>query len=228
MRVFFGFGDAQILVILFGKHIGEDVFEFFGREQIAQPGPGLFILGHGHEGEIFWARWVAKFLEIGFDEGAGGFAGAVGAEIEEDHGVIVADYGAWGCGLALRGFRVDDGGNDKFVGDAFLVAGADGGDEIGEFRIGVAVNHGTVRFFDALPAIVAVHGVVAADDGGDLADAVLAHFLFEGAQEINAAIRRGVAAVHEAVDEDARDFVFRGPCAAARRDVRCGSGRRRR
>ena len=72
------------------------------------------------------------------------------------------------------------------------------------------MNHGAVGFLDALPAIVAVHGVVAADDGGNLADAVFAHFLFERAQEIDAAIGRGVAAVHEAVDENARDFIFAG------------------
>ena len=80
-------------------------------------------------------------------------------------------------------------GNDKFVGDAFFVARAHGRDGIGEFRVGLAVHHRAVGFFDAFPAIVAVHGVVAADDGGDLPDAVFAHFLFERAQEIYAAIR---------------------------------------
>ena len=167
-------------------------------------------MGHGDKREIFRPRGIAEFLEIGFDEGASGFAGAVGAEIKENHGVIVANHRARDCGFAGRGFRGDDGGNDKFVGDAFFVARADGGDGIGEFRIGVALNHGTVRFFDTLPAVVAVHGVVAADDGGDLADAVFAHLLFERAKEINTAIRRSVAAVHEAVDENALDLIFAG------------------
>ena len=81
----------------------------------------------------------------------------------------------------MRGFRGDDRGNDKLVGDAFFIAGAHGGDGIGEFRIGIAVHHRAVGFFDALPAIVAIHGVVAADDSGDLADAVFAHLLFESA-----------------------------------------------
>ncbi len=167
-------------------------------------------MGGGDEEEIFRARGIGKFLEAGFDEGAGGFAGAVGAEIEEDHGVVVADHAARDGWFSRRGFGGDYGGDDEFVGDAFFVAGADGGDGIGEFRVGFAVDHGAIGFFDAVPAIVAVHGVVAADDGGDLADAVFAHFLFERLEEFDAAVGRSVAAVGEAVDEDALDFIFAG------------------
>jgi hypothetical protein len=87
----------------------------------------------GDDEKIFWARGVGKFFEAGFDEGASGFAGAVGAEVEEDHGVVVADYAARECGFSGRGFGGDDGGDHEFVRDAFFVACADGGDGIGEF-----------------------------------------------------------------------------------------------
>ena len=167
-------------------------------------------MGGGDEEKIFRARRIGKFLEVRFDQGACGFAGAVGAEIEKDYGVVIADHAARDGGFSGRGLRGDDGGDDEFVGDAFFVAGADGGERIGEFCIGFAVGHGAIGFFDAIPAIVAVHGIVAADDGGDLADAVLAHFLFERLQKIDAAVGRGVAAVYEAVNEDARDFIFAG------------------
>ena len=76
------------------------------------------------------------------------------------------------------------------------------------FDFCVAVHHRAVGFFDALPAIVAIHRVVAAADAGDLAHAIFANFLFELAQKIDAAFGRRVAPVHEAVDENFCDFVF--------------------
>src|SRR6202040_4206517 len=74
------------------------------------------------------------------------------------------------------------------------------------FRI--TVNDCAVGFFDALPAIVAVHGVVAAADGGDLTHAQFAHLLFELTEKIYSAVGRSVAPVHEAVDENIFDFIF--------------------
>ncbi len=47
-----------------------------------------------------------------------------------------------------------------------------------EFRA-VAEGHGAVRLLDARPAVVAVHRVVAAADGGDLPDADLLHLRFD-------------------------------------------------
>src|SRR5271154_1741951 len=70
------------------------------------------------------------------------------------------------------------------------------------------MNDCAVGFFDALPAIVAVHGVVAAADGGDLAHAELAHLLLELAEEIYSAVGGSVAPVHKAVDENILDFIF--------------------
>ena len=70
------------------------------------------------------------------------------------------------------------------------------------------MDHGAIGLLDALPAIVAVHRVVAAADAGDLAHAVLAHLLLELAQEVDAAVGRRVAAVHEAVDENVLHLVF--------------------
>ena len=70
------------------------------------------------------------------------------------------------------------------------------------------MNDGAIGFFDAFPAVVAVHGVVTSADARDAADAELAHFLFELAKKIYAAFGRSVAPVHEAVDENILDFIF--------------------
>ena len=92
----------------------------------------------------------------------------------------------------------------------FLIARANGRDWIAEFRFRIAMHHRAIRFLDALPAIIAIHGVVTAADGCDLPNSVLAHFLLELPQKIDAAIGRRVAAVHKAVDKNALDFIFAG------------------
>ena len=72
------------------------------------------------------------------------------------------------------------------------------------------MNHRAIGELDALPAIVAIHGVVAADERGDFADAELAHFLLQLLDEVAAAVRRRVAAVHEAMDKDVFHFLLLG------------------
>src|ERR1700761_4133271 len=69
------------------------------------------------------------------------------------------------------------------------------------------MDESAVGALDALPAIVAIHGVVAAGHGGDLA-AELAELLFEPRDVVDAAVGRRVAAVHETVDENFFNFGF--------------------
>ena len=99
---------------------------------------------------------------------------------------------------------------DEFVGDVLFVAALERGDRIVGAGFGFAMNQRAVGQLDALPAIVAVHRVVAADERGDFADLQLAHFLLELAHEVAAAVRRSVAAVHEAVDENFLDLLLLG------------------
>ncbi len=70
------------------------------------------------------------------------------------------------------------------------------------------MHHGAIGFLDALPAIVAVHCVIAAADAGDLPHAVLAHLLLELPQEVDAAVGRRVPPVHEAVHENVPHLVL--------------------
>ena len=41
---------------------------------------------------FFGRGGIDEFVEAGLDERASHFAGAVGAEVEEDHGVVIADH----------------------------------------------------------------------------------------------------------------------------------------
>ena len=60
---------------------------------------------------------------------------------------------------------------------------------------------------DAFPAIVAVHGVIAAHDRRNLADAQLAHLLLQLAHVFLPAVRWRVPAIHEAMHKDLFDLV---------------------
>lgn len=59
-------------------------------------------------------------------------------------------------------------------------------------------GHQIVSLLNAIPTVVAVHGVVAANDRGDAAFAQRGKFVFEFRQRFSAA-RRGIAAVKEGV-----------------------------
>ena len=41
VRIFFGLGAAEILVLNVGKNLREDVFEFFGTDDVLEPRPIL-------------------------------------------------------------------------------------------------------------------------------------------------------------------------------------------
>ena len=64
------------------------------------------------------------------------------------------------------------------------------------------MHHGAIGQLDALPTIIAIHGVVAADQRGDFAHAQLAHLVLQLLDEFAAAVRGRVSAVHEAMHED--------------------------
>jgi len=72
------------------------------------------------------------------------------------------------------------------------------------------VDDGAVGALDALPAVVAVHGVVAACKGGDAPNSDLAGFLLQLLDVFDAAMRRRVAPIREAVDENTLDVLLAG------------------
>ena len=103
----------------------------------------------------------------------------------------------------------DDHGNDKFIVNLFLIGGFHGGLWGGSLSAD-ALGQGVVGLFRPVPVLVPVHGIITAADGSDLAAAKLLHFLLQGLDIGKTAVRRGVPAVHEAVDIDL--FQTAAPC----------------
>ena len=208
VRVLFGFRHTQIAQVKVGKNVRQDVLELFRPKDVAQPRPGLFILSHRDECEALGARRVREFVKPGFDERPRDLPRAVSSEIEEDHGIVVADHAARHGRLPGTSLGRNHGGQDELVRHVSFVARPHHGDGIARSGFGIAVNHRAIRLLDALPTVVAVHGVVAAGNARDLPDAVFAHLLLEPAQEVDPALRWRVAAIGEAVHVDVRDLVF--------------------
>ncbi len=117
--------------------------------------------------------------------------GTVVAEVDEDYYVALLDV-AVHVGIA-------DGLNE-LVGSALVVALLHGLYHVGSL-LASAVDEQVVCLLDAVPALVAVHGVEAADDAGDVG-VVGSALCGDLLDEALAGLRVGVAAVHEAVYEE--------------------------
>jgi hypothetical protein len=91
VSVFFRFRTAQVLVIQLGEDLREYLLQLFRGNHMFQPGPLLVVLRHRHIKEILWSFGIGEFIKIGRCEGVGHLARTVGAEIEEDNGVVTAN-----------------------------------------------------------------------------------------------------------------------------------------
>ena len=149
------------------------------RHQI--PGEGHLDVGHG--GVILGGTHVRQGenlpiepVKLRVHKHAGDLPGAVGAEIEENDAVVVAD-GA---------LAVADYGLHELVGH---IVGIAAGHRVHGVAVllALAVDHGVVRLLHPLPALIAVHGVVPAHDGGNPAHADLPAFFHRLGHKILAA-----------------------------------------
>ena len=206
MRVFLGFRDPKIAQIQIAHHIGENIGERLGRDDDWQS-KFLVILCHADIMQILrhaftpncgvkviCSRQVTTSLRSDSavaGECACNLAHPVGAEVEADDRVardeLVGYVPVIEILLALHGVNVRP-------------------------TFSLAVHHRVKRLRNALPAAVAIHGVVAPAHGGNLASVVFTHFLLELFEVSGAIGRQGVTPVHEGVNEDARDAILLRHC----------------
>ncbi|MNT05330.1 hypothetical protein D3C72_1399450 [compost metagenome] len=158
MGVFFGFSDAQLGFAVFRQIVAKDVFQA-ARGERRGCRDARCVLGQHHKTGQFRLARAFEILEVVFDEHASQLAGAVGAEVHEHHGVAVFDF-----------HRLTDGrGFDEFVALAASVSSLQTFLRSGGVEFAVAVDDQVVGLSHTVPAVVTVHGEVAADDAGDTA-----------------------------------------------------------
>ena len=188
MRIFLGLRHAQLGAPGRRNFLAQQVGHGLGREQRGhERRERVAVMGHAHGGAELDAPVQGKAVEAGIDHRRQDFPHPVGAEVEAQQRVAVLH----------AGIVADGGGDDEFVGDLLAVGLIDDRGGVGEAR-SLAFRHRQVGLLHPVPALVAVHGVVAAIDGGDL------HRSGQGgrqaAQILAGRLRRGVAAVGEGMD----------------------------
>ena len=204
MRVLLRLRHAQLRETGTGNDLAQEVRHRLRREHRAHQGRQFVAVPRQPRGggDPDGAR-ALEAVEFRVQQGGEDLAHAVGAEIEAEHAVAVAH--------AL--IIADDAGDDELVGHLAPVRVVDQARGVGEGRA-LALGDGEVGLGDAVPAAVAVHGVVAARDGGD-AD-LLGQTRLEAMNVLTGGTRRRVAAVQERMDDagNAGDRERAGECHA--------------
>ena len=191
--VFLGLGYVELFLAELREIFAEGVDDVLLVEEDVNPGERGIVGGHA---EILQScdGLHSGLGHIVLGQHGGQLFGAVVAVVEEDYGVVLCDetFALGERGIVDRLY--------EFVGNAVGIALLNSSGHVGGLGAG-AGSQQVVGLLDALPALVAVHGVVAAYDRGDAARG-LGHVLFEAFDEAFARVRVGVTAVHEAVDID--------------------------
>ena len=194
VSILLGLCDAQLGLALCRKILAQGVVKMLGLEgNLHLVAEGLVILGHAYVMNGEEAVPALKAVKVLKDEGAGDLAGPVGAEVVEDHAVVCLDSSNGGAVFGNYHRQNELIGNACVVGILHGLYGVCG-------VYALAVYQRSVCLFNALIAVVPVHGVVAAHYGGDLANAYLGDLLLIVFNVALAALGGHVTAVHEAVD----------------------------
>ena len=204
MGVLLGLGDVQLPPPVFGEHVGQYVRGILRREGDGH-GELPLVLGHRDEVDGRRARASVEPGEPRFDEGARELPATVGAEVEEQTDVPVLDT------RVVLGR--DDRGHHELIVLAAPIRRLHGGLRIGGHEP-VAVYQGIVGHLDAVPARVAIHGIVATADHAETAAAEPVHDLLDLGQIAFGATRQRVAAVEEGVHDHVPDMFAHGEVEA--------------
>src|SRR2546426_880148 len=181
-------GGAEHRLATLRKHLSHDTRQHRGPERDRER-EGLVVLSHGHEPDPRPSARV-EGVEPFERERAHDLAHPVGAEVDAEHAVPVPN--PWGAR--------DDPRLHELVGLARLVGLTYGAHRVGR-GLADAVHHRVVGDPGPLPALVAVHRVVAAHDRGDHGPApVLPEEVDELLHEGEGGLGRRVPAVEPGVD----------------------------
>ena len=195
MRVLLRFSDAELREAVVLDDLAERLVDVLRRKS-DRCIHAVLVLGERSERdlEILIALEAVERL---VDERMRELASTIRAEVEEDGAVAILH--------AL--IALDDERHDELVVDAVLVACLEAGYRVVCYDA-LCMSDGLIGLLLAVPAMVAVHCVVAAGDRRDLADADLLALCLELLDVRLCALRRHIAAVEEGVDVDVLDALL--------------------
>ena len=191
--ILFRFGCVELLQPLGREVLAERVFHVLLWEEDVNAGERSIVGGHA---VVLQAGDGVHTLfgHILLREHHGELLGAVVAVVEEDDHVAFLDASVH-VGVHQRFHELI---SVLVVFRVRVVAALHAFHHVADLS-SLALHELVVGNFHAVPAFVTVHGVEASDDGSDVGTVLVAHFLEVG-HEALAALRVGVASVHEAVD----------------------------
>ena len=157
VRIFLGLGHAQLRPSCCADHRAENVCQILRRKDRLQEGVQMLaVLGHAHRCRELHDATARKAVERRVEHGAENLAHAVGPEVEAKHAVAVANAAV----------IADHRRHHELVAEIVAIGIRDHRVGIGEARP-FGLHDGAIGLDHALPALVAIHGVVAAADRRD-------------------------------------------------------------
>ncbi len=190
MRIFLGFGDAQLGEPGGGDDLAQGFDGHVGREKRGEEGVQLVrIFDHAHGlGESHLAG-AGEAVEGRVEQSGEHLACAVGAEIGHHQPVAVPHARI----IAKRG------GEDEFVGFVFGVGRLHDIRRLVRAR-SCRIHQRIIGQLHAFPTLVAVHAVITTADGGDVGIFSARNVALELRQIFQGAFRRGVAPIEEGMN----------------------------
>ena len=188
MRIFFGFRNAQLVQSMLRQYLTQGILNLLRRKGY-RCGNRCIILRHTHIIYRACTLGTCKIREVLIMQCTGNFTRSVRTEVEENHTVTGSDFAI---------YAVNSEGFNKLIryacGIGCLYAGS------GTCGFAALAQHqcfiGTLH---TLPALVAVHCVIASADGSNLAYANLRHAIFQLMDIFQRCFRTDITAVEESM-----------------------------
>jgi hypothetical protein len=158
--ILLGLGDAQLGEAAGGDVLAEDMGQPLGRIGHRAIEVGM-VPGQGDEGPERDAGPAQEAIEAGLDEGPGQLPGPIGPVVHEHQDIARADLDRFSAA------RHDGGRLQELVGLPALIGHVERDEGIGRAPGRLAAGDQAIGRLGARPALVAVHGVVTADQRGD-------------------------------------------------------------
>ena len=192
MGILLGLGDTELLETCVADDFAQRHLDILLREEDVQTLELGIVGSHAAIVERDGLHTLLRHILLG--EHRSNLLGAVVAIVEEDDGVARLD-GTHSLAVACQYAWLNE-----LVGHTIIIRSLHAFN-----RIGILTAHTSgklvVSTLDAVPALVAVHGIETSGDGGDFATTYLVAVILDGLDEANARVWVGVAAIHEAVKE---------------------------
>lgn len=189
--VLLGLGNVDLLDALGTKGLSENITHVLGLESNGEWVVKL-VLGHSREPDVLWVCEVRLWRTVDVAEELGDFADTIGAVVEEEDLVVVLD-------AAL--LATDNDGLQELIVLILAVSLLDSCDGVAAV-LALSENHTLEGNLDSVPALVTVHGVVAANDGGNLSDADFLGLVEKLLHVAGAGLGVGIASIAEEMDVD--------------------------